>query len=304
MKKRNPACALLMMLCILLFLTACQKADTEPAAQKDIYRFEDYENSEVFDIEQIDLAGNLAQACTTWRFTYLSDGYRIKAYISIPNEAMRSGRPAKCVLFNRGGNRNFSTLDDDTTAQICAVCSRIVIASQYRGGGGSEGDDQFGGDDLNDVIRLIDLCETQFSFVDMEDFCAAGTSRGGMMTYMAARQDDRIRRIMAVSAISDLSGWYEERGDMRELLREMIGASPEEDPAAYEKRSAICWYDEIKVPVLIIHSRQDARVAYSQAEELHEKLKEVTDCTFLSHDDDLHGNFHPEDVPAILEWLK
>ena len=35
------------------------------------------------------------------------------------------------------------------------MCDRIVVGSQYRGGGGSEGKDEFGGDDLNDVINAI-----------------------------------------------------------------------------------------------------------------------------------------------------
>lgn len=55
--------------------------------------------------------------------------------------------------------------------------------------------------------------------------------------------------------------------------------------------------------VLIIHSRMDERVPFSQAEELYGNLKDVTDCTFLSHDDDIHGKFHPDDVQSILNWF-
>ena len=225
----------------------------------------DYESGEVFDFEKVNLSEDLSQKCCSYKFTYMSDGYKIKGYISIPNSSIESQELTKCVLYNRGGNRDFGKLQDDTTAYICALCNRIVIASQYRGGGGSEGQDQFGGDDLNDVIKLIDLCENTFSFIDMDDFCVVGVSRGGMMTYMAARQDNRIKKIIAASAVTDLFEEYERRKDMNDVLIETIGCTPQENPAEYEKRSAIYWYDEIKIPVMIIHSENDKQASYQAA---------------------------------------
>ena len=188
-------------------------------------------------------------------------------------------------------------------SNICAeVDNRIVIASQYRGAGGSGGKDQFGGDDLNDVIKLIDLCEKEFKFADMDDFCVAGVSRGGMMTYLSAKNDKRVKRIIAVSAVSDLFQSYKARDDMKEVLTRYIGGSPEVIPKEYEKRSAVYWADEIKVPVLIIHSKNDKQVSFKQAEEMYAKLKKTTDCTFITHDDDVHG-IHKEDLKTITDWL-
>lgn len=309
MKIKNLPAALTAILLLLICFTACQSQKAEPTANEasddnsGIFRFEDYESDDVFNIEKVDLSPEPAQKCSSYRFTYMSDGLKIKAYISIPTSVFNSQKPVKCILYNHGGNRDYGKLEDKTTASLCAaIGNRIVVASQYRGVGESQGYDQFGGDDLNDVIKLIDLCEDYFSFIDMEDFCCAGASRGGMMTYMAARQDSRIKRIIAMSAVSDLFQSYESREDMKTVLLETIGSSPEEDPEAYEKRSAICWADEIRIPVLIIHGKLDERVSYSQAEALYEKLKDSTDCTFISHDDDVHGS-HPEDFVTIREWL-
>ena len=207
-----------------------------------------------------------------------------------------------CILYNRGGNKEIGMLTDNSTANMCAVLDYIVIASQYRGTDGSEMADQFGGDDLHDVIKLIDLCQNDFSFVDMTDFCVAGESRGGMMTYMTARQDSRVKRIIAVSALSDLFKGYDERKDMQDVIYSYIGGTPKERKAEYEKRSAIYWADEIKVPVLIIHSKNDKQVSFKQAEEMYAKLKKTTDCTFITHDDDVHG-IHKEDLKTITDWL-
>lgn len=300
--KRNVGTIILSVLIVLLSLTACNFTNQTVESKKDIYRFEDYANDEVFDVEKVSLNDNLAEKCSTYKFTYLSDGYKIKAYISIPVSAINSQKSAKCLMYNRGGNANIGLLDDNTTANICSACDRIVIATQYRGADGSEGKDEFGGKDLNDVIKLIDLCEKNFTFIDMDDFCVAGVSRGGMMTYMSARQDSRIKRIISVSGVSDLVQAYEARENMKDLLNNSIGYTPQKNPAEYEKRSAICWYDEIKIPVLIIHSTQDKMVPYEQAEEIYNKLKNTTECRMITHNDDVHG-IHTEDFKTINKWL-
>ena len=271
--------------------------------ETNIYEMENYENNEVFGFVKVNQGGKYDGFCTTYKFNYLSDGLKIEGYLSIPLSVEKTQKPGKCVMFNHGGNRDYGKLENNTLAPICAVCDRIVIASQYRGCGGSEGEDHFGGDDLNDVIKLIDLCEKHFSFIDMDDFCVAGSSRGGVMTYPAARKDSRIKRIIALSALCDLFEAYEVRDDMKTVLKETIGFTPEEKPEEYKERSAVYWADEIKIPVLIFHAKQDKQVPYSQAEKLYEKLKDNTDCTFIIYDDDIHGIVHEKDYQTIRDWL-
>ncbi len=298
----------------LMSLAACQpeKSSQEPASQieastaakeNNLYDMANYESSEVFNILKVNQSGKYDEFCTTYKFNYLSDGLKIEGYISIPISFEKTQKSGKCVMFNHGGNRQMGKLENYTTAPMCAVCNRIVVASQYRGCGGSEGEDHFGGDDLNDVIRLIDLCEKHFSFIDMDDFCVIGASRGGVMTYPAARKDSRIKRIIALSAVCDLFEAYEARDDMKTVLKDTIGFTPDEKPEEYEKRSAVYWADEIKIPVLIFHAKQDKQVPYSQAEKLYEKLKDSTDCTFITYEDDSHSEIKPEDYQTIRDWL-
>lgn len=300
---------------VVFSLTACQpeknnqvkptaQIETTTATEKiNIYDMENYKSDEVFDFAKVNQGGKYDEFCTTYKFNYLSDGLKIEGYLSIPLSVEKTQAPGKCVMFNHGGNRQLGKLENNTLAPICAVSGRIVIASQYRGCGGSEGEDQFGGDDLNDVFKLIDLCEKHFSFIDMDDFCVIGASRGGVMTYPAARKDSRIKRIIALSAVCDLFESYEARDDMKTVLKETIGFTPEEKPEEYKKRSAVYWADEIKVPVLMFHAKQDKQVTYSQAESLYEKLKDNTDCTLITYDDDSHAEVKPEDYQTIRDWL-
>lgn len=289
---------------ILLFLFALSGcSETIEIAEDSIYNFINYQNEEVYDIEQIDLSNSLSKSCISYKFTYISDGYQVKAYISIPLSLVENQSPGKCILYNRGGNSNIGLLGDEDTAKLCDVTNRIIVASQYSGADGGSGRDEFGGEDLNDIIKLIDLCETHFDFIDMEDFCVAGVSRGGMMTYMTARQDDRVKRIIAISAVSDLFQSYEAREDMQKLLYNYIGTTPEQNPEEYEKRSVIYWTEEITVPVLIIHSKYDEQVSFSQAEDLYKKLKQNNKHIYFSvRDDNIHG-LSDGDLEVILDWL-
>ncbi len=266
----------------------------------DFFAYEGVEG--IIQIQETPLPDTLSDFCKTYKFTYKSDGNSVKAYISIPNDCNETSA-SKCILYNRGGNSRLGLLTDTDTAQICSQLNRVVIASQYRGADSGTGKDEFGGADLNDLTTLIDLCESTFDFTDMTDFCVAGVSRGGMMTYMLARIDDRIERIIAISAVSDLKSAYNEREDMKTLLNNYIGGSPEQLPAEYEKRSAICWADEITMPVLIIHSKDDEQVSFSQAEALKAEFdKYGTPCTFVTYNDKTHG-LHKKDIYVIKDWL-
>ena len=248
----------------------------ESSVEENILDMYAYENDEVFYVDEIELRDDLAEKCKTYEFNFLSDGCQIKAYISIPMESIKSQQPCKCILHNRGGHYNYGSLDYEYVSLVCAYTGRAVVACEIRGDNGSEGYDQFGGDELHDVFKLI----------------------------VTARQDKRVKKLIVFSGVSDLFDCYDEREEkMKQVLIDCIGGSPQEMPEEYEKRSAVCWADEINIPVLIVHSRGDERVPFEQAQKMYELLKDHTDCTFITHDDDLHG-IHEDDIPKVIEWLE
>lgn len=292
-----------LLIILMVILSGCQQQDTDINNANKL-NFESYANDEdIYNIAQVKLSNRLSKECVSYKFSYSSDGYEVKAYISIPLHCIETATPTKCIIYNRGGNSNIGLLSNEDTAQICSATNRIVIASQYRGADGGTGVDQFGGDDINDIIKLIDLCDNTFGFVDMNDLCIAGVSRGGMMSYMVARQDKRVKGIIAISAVSDLFQAYEERDDMKIMLENYIGGTPESAPDEYKKRSAIYWADEIDVPTLIIHSKQDEQVSYSQADAMYNKLKLTNkNCNLIAYEDNTHG-LHKDDGKKIFVWL-
>lgn len=244
-----------------------------PAANDPLwYDFATYEARNVVkNLERLSFP-ELDNSCETYKFTYFSDRYEVKGFVSIPLECINSKTPFDCIVYNRGGNGNVGLLTGEEIATVCKETNRVVVASQYRGADGGQGVDEFGGKDIEDVTTLIDMCEQDFKFAKIDNLCMVGISRGGMMSYMVAKEDKRVKGIVAVSGISDLAVTYNENADMRGVLEAAIGGTPETHPEEYAKRSAITFAGELTLPVYILHNGDDARVSQAQDMALNDVL--------------------------------
>ena len=88
-----------------------------------------------------------------FKICYECDGCRVMGFAAFPKD-IQGEIPA--VIFNRGGNREFGILHPNA---VCRLAARgyAALGSQYRGNAGGTGLEEFGGADVNDVIRLIDI---------------------------------------------------------------------------------------------------------------------------------------------------
>ncbi len=84
---------------------------------------------------------------------YQSGEEEVNGYIAAPADYLEKNYPI--LIYNRGGYAGDHLRISDV--QYFARFGFIVLASKYRGSGGSTGKDGFGGEDVNDVIKLIDL---------------------------------------------------------------------------------------------------------------------------------------------------
>ena len=301
MEMKRKAISILLICYVVLSLCACGKRDDE-----QVWNIESYEGREdIISVEKLDLEGVIPDGVevSTYEVRYQCDECEVVSYLSVPNECIEKQEAYPCIIYNGGGNREYGANTPEYIAYLAYSFEKITFATQYRGVDGGTGTEEFGGADLNDVLKLVDICE-EFAFVDMEHLYMMGVSRGGMMTYMACREDDRIKKAVVISGMSDAFMSYEERTDMQTVFNELVKVTPKDDPAAYEKRSATYWPDEINCPLLIIHSKQDEKVSYEQAEKIAQALEDAgKEYKFVTYEDDVHGA-HPEDLQIIMEWCQ
>ena len=276
-------------------------------AQKQIEN--SLEANGISEYEKIDLekyekqAGVDLSTHISYRFFYQSDDLKIEAFISAPIDLLGK-KKSPCLIYNHGGNREYGALENVETTFYAYQFHTICVATNYRGCGSSQGTDAFGGDDVRDVIHLIDLCQ-KLDYVDTNQINMFGVSRGGMMTYETLREDKRIHKAVVVAGVADCSMSYEERSDMKPLLQELIGGTPKQLPEEYEKRSAVAWADQINTPLLIFHTTADDKVLVKQADKLVEQLKKYQkDYEYVTFDSNVHGDLRNTDVEKIRKWLQ
>lgn len=241
-----------------------------------------------------------------YALTYWSDGLRVTGFLGQPT----SSGPHPAIIHNRGGYDGVGAL---TGVEIVpwVEAGYVAVASQYRGNAGGEGHEDFGGRDVHDVLALIPLLQSLL-YVDDERIGMFGGSRGGMMTYLALKEQtlagrDDIKAAVTVGGISDLFAWdRERRGTLAaELWRPLVGATPAEAPALFQARSAVYWADLIGVPLLLVHGAADREVSpqqtYALADALRAAGKEVEVIIVPGGDHPLSGDHNG--YPQALAWF-
>lgn len=208
------------------------------------------------------------------KITYLSDGFKVSGYIAYPKD---DSKKYPCVIWCRGGIGNAGAIDKFTARRIygqIASWGYCVFASQYRGNDGGEGHDDFGGDDLNDVLNLVPLAD-EIPQANNDVWGIEGWSRGGMMTYLTLTRTNIFKAAIVLGGIANLRCNSDESKFMRRLYEHTMGRYGEEEfRTKCETRSIVNFPEKLSntTPLLIIHGNADERVLPHDSIDLSYKL--------------------------------
>jgi len=210
---------------------------------------------------------------TVEQITYISDGLKINGYIAYPND---NSQQYPCIIWNRGGSKEEGAIDSFTARGIygqIASWGYVVFASQYRGNAGSEGKEQLGGDDVNDILNLIPLAD-EIPQADNNIWGIEGWSRGGMMTYLTLAKNANFKCAVLSGAISNIKNFINGSEKRIVAYKELIsGVNFDEE---LEKRSAINFVGNLpRIPYLILHGGADKSVSPQQSLNMAKRMNEL-----------------------------
>ena len=253
---------------------------------------------------------NYLNTVKTKTFFYESDGLKVKGYMAYPKDISKK-HPV--IIYNRGGNREFGNLNEYKMAFIIAKVASwgyVVLASQYRGNDGGEGMEEFGGADVQDVIHLIDVAGN-LSFADSENMGMYGWSRGGMMTYLALMQTDKIKAAVVGGAVTDLKAMDDSRdGEMGVYVySELMPGYEKNKDSVMALRSAIYHADKLPktTPILLLHGTSDWRVIPEESLNMAAELqKEKVPYSLVMYEGGDHGlsEFRQEVDDQVKVWFE
>lgn len=248
-------------------------------------------------------------------FDYAVDGYEVRGFFVKPRNLGDERLPV--VIYNRGGNADTGVLPMRyIVGKLFPVVEEgfVIVGSMYRGAS-LDGKphpermaDEFGGKDVNDVLALLPIIDTM-PFANGA-IGIWGTSRGGMMGYLAVRRSDRFQALVAESAPTDLQSELEFRPVMENVLAEWIPEYAENRDRVLRERSVVHWVDELapNTSILILHGTADTRVSPDSALTMAAKLQQLNrPYRLVMFENGVHGlhRTHQEDlIREIVGWFQ
>jgi dienelactone hydrolase len=308
-----------LLLAALLVCGSAAPAQTDSAANADngkiieqaLYQLPAYEqlpdrHKLAYSRETVEKIRNDAQL-ELWKIKYMSDGLKISGFIYKPKTASAAKLPA--VIFNRGGLSDGAIGPENYNyfyeMHRYAAEGFVVLASQFRGTDGSEGRDEAGGADTNDVMNLFPLARA-LGYVDMDRVFMWGYSRGAIMTLQAIRRGARLRAAAIVGAPTD-NTLLQDRPSFIQFARAVYPDYDARKEEHLKSRSAVFWADQLNVPLLILHGGADPGAAPTQALALAQKLQELGKIyeLVIYAKDDHPVSLNAEDrLSRTLDWFK
>ncbi|OAB47198.1 alpha/beta hydrolase family protein [Paenibacillus antarcticus] len=271
--------------------------------------------------------------------TYLSDGLKVKGYLSLPHgydlptaelasligqsynstelpvtKLASSVLPTQqdlrseqwpVLIYCRGGIGKVGRVKTDWLEQFSNF-GHIIFAPTYRGNEGGEGRDEFGGSDQEDVLSAYRLMES-LPFVDKNRISIMGFSRGSINATHTAATISNVHKLICWGGVSDLAQTYEERVDLRKMLKRVIGGTPTRIPESYEMRSPLGMVEQLHCPVLIMHGTKDTQVDFSHGLHMYNRLIEVgVPAEFHRFEDGDHHlplDTHLLAIDRMFQWI-
>jgi dipeptidyl aminopeptidase/acylaminoacyl peptidase len=240
------------------------------------------------------------------------DNTAVKGFLIMPKDATKK---YPVIIFNRGGNGSYGMVTQPFIIKFLSKLASkgyIVIGSQLRGSEGSEGVDEFGGRDVDDVLFLFKIID-ELKAADKNKIAQIGWSRGGVTNFQVLKKTDRINSTVTIASFADLMESH--RKIMFTVYRNRIPGYALDSVAATRRVSPIYQIDSIrnkKTSLLFMHGDNDTTVLYENSVKLHAKAQlaginsKLTTYSGGDHGLMIYFNQLLTDIDAWLEenWIK
>jgi acylaminoacyl-peptidase len=214
-----------------------------------------------------------------------SDGAKIDGWIMKPLDFDPSKKyPA--ILYIHGGPKTAYGASFIHEFQVYAARGYVIIYTNPRGSDGYSEDfadirGHYGERDYADVMESLNYVLTNYPYIDSSRVGVAGGSYGGFMTNWIVTHTDVFKAAVSMRGISDWLSFYGTSDiGYRFALDHILGdlsAKPitPESVNKFLEKSPLMYCENVKTPILILHSLEDYRCHYVEAMQFFIALKQL-----------------------------
>lgn len=184
-----------------------------------------------------------------------------------------------------------------------ASVGAIVLRVGYRSDDSDTQRRDFCGEDYKDVKALFEICK-KCDFLTRGGMFTIGAAEGSVRALMLASDyPTDILGCAVVDTISDVKSFADARGEgVRQLIEYRIGATYEEKPEEYKRRSAVHFANRINVPVLIL-AYTEGVVPIEQAAMLRDSINNAGGSCEYKEINVLSGDFSQYALDKLYPWM-
>jgi dipeptidyl aminopeptidase/acylaminoacyl peptidase len=243
------------------------------------------------------------------------DGTRLQAYVTMPPG--RGNKNLPMVVMPHGGPESRDYVQYDHWAQMMANRGYVVLQPNFRGSGGfgrafaEAGHRQWGRlmqDDITDAVKALIADGT----ADASRICIVGASYGGYAALAGGAFTPNLYKCVAsiagVSHLPEMLSWEKRRyGDDSWAYKYWVKrlGEPGDDADQMKAVSPALHADAFKVPVLLIHGKDDRVVPIDQSKRMKSALESAgKTVTFIEVQAEGHGFGKPSSDLIVLTALE
>lgn len=253
----------------------------------------------VISVEPIEFEMDIDFA-EAYRVMFESEGHKIAADFVLPKDYSGTKKDSPVIFYYPSAK-----LILETVAVNYAKNGISVVRLWARGFGSSEGVRDFGGEDIADAKKLIEICSNA-DFMKNSSFFLAGAAEGSITAMRIAAEDEsgRIKGCAVSEVISDLALYAEARGEqVKNLIASAVGGSAEELPEEYKKRSAVNFFDRLTCPMLILHYSQSPFCVEDQSNMLNSLISTHNSKCYYAKLDILTSDFAGQPMQYLIAFV-
>ncbi len=286
---------------------------TDPTTPPDIYEVtgNGLERVTGFNkwVQELELA-------TPHYITLTSEGEEIDGWVLLPPESARRKDKMPLILFIHGGPKGMYGYSFHYEHQLYAANGFIVAYANPHGSDGYKEQfadirGRYGEIDYKQLMDFLDKVIEDYP-VDEEKLAVTGISYGGYMTNVIVTKTNRFAAAVPENGIADWIADYWAADIGFWFDPDQIGGTPLDNLQGYIDKSPAFKAENVKTPLLIIHSMEDYRCFIDQALAMHTAVKTSGgDSTLVVFTKGPHGHsitasprHRRKRLEIKLKWIK